>query len=342
MKKWHRIVIIGISVLEFLCICLILLGLTGHVSLSGPLLWIETHLFRRTNETALDIRTLVDRSSDTYMYYYDFPVNEIGTASASWLPHNALYHYNGDGFNEIRDYDKQKPSTTYRIMTLGDSFVFGMWVSTEENFSSLLETMLNEKLICSGISSFEVINAGAPSFDVRYSAKRYADKGALYTPDTVIWFIRDENIYFNTDVYRKLEEGYKEKIQNTRYFYFKNFSDPYAVSHLAYRVYMDSFQKLSKSEQSQFLEPEITALTEWRKTYSSDLIIATTADSEESYKEILQKFTKTWPRVWYKEIGDIQTFAKYDYHPDQTGHVHIAGELFGAVLRDLHLPCVEK
>lgn len=284
----------------------------------------------------------IQPSKDTqFQYYYEFPSNTIDYGKAPWLPYTATYRYNKDGLNERFDYELKKAPNIYRIVMLGDSFTFGMWVNTEDNFSEKLEDKLNTSLRCEGISKFEVINLGAPGFDVKYTAKRYDDKGAAYTPDFVIWFMRGENIFMDVEQYRKREEFYKQELQSTgaaeRYHVDK--ADQYAASTLSYAEYMDTYNKLPKEQQELFIQPSINAITQWAKQYRVPFLIATLASEEDRYKAIMKSFTKLLDHSWYYEIGPIDTFSPYDYHPNIQGHEKIASELYDYIFSHVLTSC---
>jgi len=290
-------------------------------------------------------KTSIQRKQDSqFQYYYELPQHTVDYGKASWLPYTATYRYNNDGLNERFDYEFNKASNVYRIITLGDSFTFGMWVNTEDNFSEQLEDKLNATLLCKGISKFEVINLGAPGFDVKYTAKRYEDKGAAYNPDLVIWFMRGENIFMDMEQYRTREEFYKEELQSSAAAekYHADKTDPYAASTLSYTEYMDAYAKLTKEQQEHFIQPSIIAIREWEKQNTVPLLIATVASEEDRYKAIMKSFINTRHRSWYYEIGPIDTFFPYDYHPNDQGHKKIADELLHYITSQILTTCQEK
>ena len=72
-------------------------------------------------------------------------------------------------------------------MTLGDSFTFGVYVNTEDNWTELLEDKLNSiKNICPNTDHFEVINLGVGGYDIEYAAKRYINRGKVYNPNIIL------------------------------------------------------------------------------------------------------------------------------------------------------------
>lgn len=139
---------------------------------------------------------LIFSEESEFKYYYELkPSTEI-IDEPEWLGYQAKYTYNSDGLNERFDYEVEKPSDTFRIITLGDSFTYGQFVNTKDNWTERLEILLNGSLeVDSKIKKFEVINLGVAGFDVRYLVKRYKDIGAKYKPDMVIWFESGEGFH---------------------------------------------------------------------------------------------------------------------------------------------------
>ena len=149
--------------------------------------------------------------SNTYSYFYELPEGAIATESAAWLPYQVPHQYNFEGFNDPSNYEIVKPPRTFRIITLGDSFTFGMWVPTSENYSEKLENMLNMNLACPGVDHFEILNMGVPGYDIAYSAERYRKRGAKYAPNLLLWYIRDDDFFIiNEEFYARIEFFKKE------------------------------------------------------------------------------------------------------------------------------------
>jgi hypothetical protein len=219
-----------------------------------------------------------------------------------------------------------------------------MWVNTEDNFSEQLEDRLNTSLSCNGISKFEVINLGAPGFDVKYMVKRYEDKGDPYHPDLVIWFMRGENIFMDVEQYRKREEFYKQELQSTGAAeqYHVDIADQYAASTLSIKEYMVAYNKLSKEQQELFIQPSIDAIGKWVRQYQVPFLVATLASEEDRYKAMMKSFTNIRDHSWYYEIGAIDTFSPHDYHPNIQGHAKIADELYTYFSSQILTTCKRK
>jgi lysophospholipase L1-like esterase len=78
-----------------------------------------------------------------------------------------------------------KPSNTFRILALGDSFTYGHGVRREETYVKQLEAILNHKLGNRGIR-YEVLNAGVPGYNTHQELIHLQEVGLLYQPDVIL------------------------------------------------------------------------------------------------------------------------------------------------------------
>lgn len=120
-------------------------------------------------------------------YYYEPKPNITEEEQPEWLSYKARYTINSDTFNERYDYPVAKPKDVYRILALGDSFTFGHFVNTRDNWTEQLEDMLNARQPCGSEIKYEVINLGERGYDVQYIAYRFKNRGKKYNPDLIIW-----------------------------------------------------------------------------------------------------------------------------------------------------------
>lgn len=100
-----------------------------------------------------------------------------------WRGKPRSYHYdfqiNSQGFNDV-EYDKNKPAGMYRIIALGDSFLYGV-VPYENNFLTLLESYL------SGYTqNAQVINMGIPDTGPRQYHALLVNEGLAYDPNLIV------------------------------------------------------------------------------------------------------------------------------------------------------------
>ena len=112
---------------------------------------------------------------------------------------------NADTLNERFDYAVSKPPGTFRILSLGDSYAYGLYVNTEENYAEVLEDALNAQCVGGSVRRFEVLNLGVPGYDLRYTLERLTRRGLKYDPDLVIWFLENGDINQNAElIYAKI------------------------------------------------------------------------------------------------------------------------------------------
>lgn len=154
----------------------------------------------------IDETKVVTHIDEELKYYWEYKPNEVVIDQPDWLDKAVTYSINNDGLNDTKNYDLQPPDGAFRIITLGDSFTFGHYVETKENWPEILEEKLKEtKLDC--YSQIEVINLGMPGFDVREIVTRYKRIGQKYAPDLVVWFESGSGFYrFNEVMQPRISE----------------------------------------------------------------------------------------------------------------------------------------
>ena len=110
------------------------------------------------------------------------------------------YSINSDSLNENSEYTIKKDQNVFRIIALGDSYTFGLYVNTEDNWTALLESKLNNSLKCKKNKKFEIINLGVYGYDIQFSSERFRLRGRKYDPDLVLWFIKKDDLLQITDL----------------------------------------------------------------------------------------------------------------------------------------------
>lgn len=284
-------------------------------------------------------KSLESLPTNQFLYYFDLAPDQTDSSDVAWLKKPVTYSYNKDGIHGLVNYAARANKGTYRLAVLGDSFAFGLFVNTKDNFSEKLSELLAAHPVCT-TQSYEVINFGVPGYDVRYAAERYKRKGDAYHPDAVIWFLQGEDFFLDTDLYLAREEAYKEQLKASgaaeRLGAFSE--DQFAASKLSYKENLDYYTALDSEGRRQFIAPQVAALELWRETYAPALILVTPAAGEEEYKTLLKTFARSHPNTFYLEISDFETFHPYDYHPNVNGHRKIANAIY-QFLTEKQLPC---
>ncbi|HYU34227.1 MAG TPA: SGNH/GDSL hydrolase family protein [Thermoanaerobaculia bacterium] len=95
-----------------------------------------------------------------------------GTFRGQTLRTNAL------GIRGAREYAREKPAGTFRIVGLGDSNMFGWGVGEGEPYLQILEKRLGPR--------FEVLNFGVPGYNGVMEVSTYEHRAAELAPDLVI------------------------------------------------------------------------------------------------------------------------------------------------------------
>ncbi|MBU1695230.1 MAG: SGNH/GDSL hydrolase family protein [Verrucomicrobia bacterium] len=113
---------------------------------------------------------------------------------------------NSDGMRESRDYAREKPAGTLRILGIGDSGMFGWACNQGENFLDALEDRLNLR---AGPLKYEVLNLAVPGYNTYQEVEILRYKGLAYSPDVVIvgWCDND----FLPPFFLMKQRGYRER-----------------------------------------------------------------------------------------------------------------------------------
>jgi hypothetical protein len=144
-------------------------------------------------------------------YYYEYKPDTNIDYKPEWASSNVVFTINSDTLNERFNYTVEKPANVYRIVTLGDSFTFGLGVNTKDNWPEKLEDMLNKNLPCGPTKKFEVINLGMEGYGVEYIAHRYLTRGFKYNPDLILWYEAGSGFSRMNEVL----ESYRQRIAPT-------------------------------------------------------------------------------------------------------------------------------
>jgi hypothetical protein len=125
---------------------------------------------RVRNVEVLGETTVVKSPNERLKFYFVLPKQKKEIDTPSWEAAQPVnYTYNADGLHDSKDYilsyDKAK---TYRVVVLGDSFTFGQFVNTTDNWTEQLEQKLRDTQGICGKQDVEILNLGLGGFDVEY------------------------------------------------------------------------------------------------------------------------------------------------------------------------------
>ena len=203
MKPWFRLVLFTITFIE--CVTCIYFGLTLYNRFLA-----RRNVLGATQVVRLKKSDFNFPTDDKFKHFYEPKPNTVIEETPKWLPYVTHSTINEDSLNDRYNYSVEKPQHTFRIITVGDSFTYGLYVDTKDNYSERLEDMLNAKR-CSGVDKFEVLNLGVPGYDIGYSLERFMQRGRKYSPDLVVWLMNS----FNFELYADYKLAREDEIVRT-------------------------------------------------------------------------------------------------------------------------------
>ncbi|XKT74355.1 MAG: SGNH/GDSL hydrolase family protein [Patescibacteria group bacterium UBA2163] len=305
------------------------------------LILVLVSIFLRWNAVPFSVSPLsrehfVATESEQLALFYELEPGDEVVDEYPWLPKTARQTITKDGFNERFEYTVKKPKDVFRIMTLGDSFTYGMYVNTEENYSEQLEDMLNNSCRSDG-QRFEVINAGVPGYDVAYTSERLKNRGAQYEPDLFVWYLNNPFHKWNEIVIHLNNEC----ANNTPEEEYNSVQPDGSVIHTCSIQVGQELEKRKSFQdiidyQSGYLLTTIDAIAgQW--------VLFADIQTHRENNELLNEVAAQNDRVYFLEDPvDIYSDTRYripDGHPSPAGHVKIAEDIFNYLTDNRLIAC---
>jgi lysophospholipase L1-like esterase len=261
-------------------------------------------------------------------YYYEPKPNETESdAKPKWLSYQPVYTINSDGLNSINNHTVEKFPNTFRIIALGDSFTFGMWVNTPDSWPAILEKKLNTSNSCNQYNKIEVLNLGVKGYDIQYEVERFRRHGEKYNPDLVIWLLHDNDFTEIEEQLRTYEhEAYDKLPQGTDTLDF----DTWRMSKIG-----NFIQQLNAEfGKNRIVDQNYSYLKNITNYYGGPLIITSLPNIGDTYINLMKRFATEREKTMYFSLRDIYddkykaTFNPDDFHPNQKGHQMIAEDIY--------------
>lgn len=259
------------------------------------------------------------------IYSYKSIAGDLGTATI-----------NSDSLNERFEYSIDKDISTYRIVTLGDSFTFGWFVNTTENYPEQLEYKLNNTNC--GWNKIEVINLGVGGYDIEYSAHRFDVRGKKYNPDLIIWFVQNNDFEDISDYViftgmKKYTELLKDITKKSDLIQTESGSPGWTEARMELQKTM-GIDKIASYQSAK--------LHSLGNLFHKKLVLMTFNDTREEYKNIMRKLTQSRPDTYlFDSIPPLkkpdESFP--DYHPTPKGYKKISDLLYKYLLTENIIPC---
>lgn len=281
---------------------------------------------------------LNQKLGDMKYFYEPKPNRVIKSDPISPNMEKVNYTINQDRLNQINNYTGSKNKSTYRIITIGDSFTFGVNVNTKNNYPSQLEQLLNTKLSCPTIKKFEVLNLGVGGYDIQYTVERFKLRGIKYHPDLVFWLlIPDDFRRINELVLPKLHENIIREKQNKTYSV-KNEKE------LLLQAKNDITKELGGENNVLLFQTKyLKSISDF---YSEKLVLTTFPNIKRDYQDLLENITINKTNIFLNNklpnIWAIKEAALPDAHPSEKGHMLIAENLLHYLTDNKLIPCSIK
>ena len=275
------------------------------------------------------------RSGDLNNFYE--PEANTSDHPPTWLPFKATYQVNGDTLNSINDFKFQKDPDTYRIITLGDSFTFGVGVNTIDTYPEVLNNNLNLCKKYESIRRFEVINLGVGGYDFEYAVERYRYRGTKYNPNLVTWLfidplrITEQVIPLNNKILKQLKETGKfdDLVKKGKY----------------YQSFIEAMKLIEKKMGvPNILEYQKKAILKLNNYYQGKLVIILPnwIYSDPNVFSLVEEIQRIRPNTYLLKLGDqvFQPSNKLpDSHPNEKGHRMLAEEILNYLKITKLIPC---
>ncbi len=268
-------------------------------------------------------------------YFYENQKNTVIIDIPPWKNGQKVkYSLNNDGLNSLRECSIDKPTSTLRIMAIGDSFTFGQFVNTRDNWTTILENLLNKKQPCSKYTKYEVINLGVMDYDIQYAAEEYRIKGKKYDPDLIIWFLKDDDFMtineYQQPIYDKLIKELSPKSKEI----FFNDGVYYPIGIRANSEFKKKYgnEKIIKYQQEY--------LNNLFKDFNNKLVLLTFDATDKNYKNIMIATAKENKSTYFTDgLKDFYSLKNTnlvfgDGHPNNNGHKKIAEFLFEFIIKN--------
>jgi len=236
-----------------------------------------------------------------------------------YIYRDSSYTINNDTLHEVRDYSIEKPNNVFRLIALGDSFTFGLFVEDNENWPKQLEQILGQE--CTK-HKYEVINLGMEGYDIEYALERYKIRGQKYNSDLILWLHVD--LLRNREKMQFFLEKYKD---------FKKEGNPYYSWRLGYEEYKEVYpENVIIQYQEQLL-----------KSYAKSTKIPTVmfvSSSQGRFFPVFEQISKKYSLIYSKTINITDDMRiPNDGHPSKYGHQVIAQDVYKYLIKNKLVPC---
>ncbi|OHA48525.1 MAG: hypothetical protein A2991_02540 [Candidatus Terrybacteria bacterium RIFCSPLOWO2_01_FULL_58_14] len=302
----------------------------------------------RPDPTALPQEAFPHSETSSLQHFYEPRPRE---EPWGWEDNDATpYRINADTLNDRFDYLPDKPADTFRIIALGDSFTYGLFVPTAESWPERFEDLLSEQSACPGGARYEVLNFGVPGYDIAYSVERFLLRGKKYDPDLVLFLLSaDDSVQVN-EVMREKYRGMLDELRKTQG------EQAFTEKGTAYRAYLQAWRETSEElGERNIMERHRRSFETLTGEFADALVLYYLPrwgqwESEglvQRFRTLLETFAAEREKVLFTESsisGDKREpgndlVLTNDPHPSPKGHLAIAQEILSYLKDQNLLPC---
>jgi len=261
------------------------------------------------------------KKMDSPLIYYHEPKPGLFEEFSEILKSTTVYNINSDTLNSKSEYKLKKDLKNFRVNFLGDSFTFGQYVNTDNNYVSVLSGKLNSNRFCSTVDKYELINLGVAAYDIQYTIERYKRRGIKYKPDAVIWLINHWNLENINEYIYKIQDS----LFNNGLSEFDKNSGEYTAAIKARGIYKSRFKE------EDVLNMQNVLLKEFRNIFNGQLIILYFPIMQNTTRNMLNKIKFKDSKILYYELPDLNSKSNLtfpDGHPNEKGHREIADAIY--------------
>lgn len=283
------------------------------------------------NVTPIKSQTVKTNPQSKLKHFYE-PLADKNLTDSPVFSTKVTYSINNDSLNDRYNYSIQKKSDVFRIITLGDSFTYGLYNNTSENWTELLEISLNNKKYCKSNKKFEVINLGVQGYDIQYSMERFRLRGKKYDPDLVVWLLNDSDFQAINEFIRENNSQFKSKNKNVKF--------P-VINPSNRNEFMILLNKVLGNDV--VLNKQKSFLYEIDSYFNKSLIIMSVMDLDTNHINIINDFVKKENHYYFATRNLLKinkaTFSPDDIHPTKLGQSIISEDLFSYLIKNKLVPC---
>lgn len=281
---------------------------------------------------------ILESPDSEFEHYYKLNPEHLITEIRFWDQSKALITINRDGLNERNNYSILKADNTFRILTLGDSFTYGQFIDTNNNWTERLEDMLNDKSICQSPFTYEVINLGVKGFDIPYIIKRFKEIGLKYNPNLILWLESGSGLYRDRE---KMDPLIKNCVDNAKQ---ESNRDWVTVQEYS-RCWGEAQDTIINKTPKEDIEKRVLNLTDYflKVKGITPLVIASFPSIDKAHEKILSSLSETYPDFYFtKDISEISfengtALSALDGHPNNDGHTLISKDMFNYITSNKEL-----